>query len=188
MGEENSMKSRGSILVEAALIFPVIILVIVAMIYILVYMYHQTCLQSVINMVSERKGYYLAGSILTEDLVPENRLYYYFYRNSDLIENIEPCLKNYYQKYTLSRKQKIKMSFSHHLMYSQMEVIAYDTYSIPFLNHTDTEIRKRIKAVYYVHDEAEYVRNVDLVLNESFSEIDDIFEKAVQRSERIGKD
>jgi len=188
MRKECDMKNRGSIIIEAALIFPVMILVTVAMIYILVHMYQQTCLQSVINMVSERYGYYLGGNIIAEDLVPENRLYYYLHNSADLKKDVEPYLNNYYQKFTLSENQMVEMSHLQHPLFSQIEVIIHNTYKIPFFSETDKEIRKSTKAKYYIHDGAEYVRNVDLLINESYSDIDDIFKKAVQRSEKIGRD
>ncbi len=178
-------ENKGSILVEAALVFPIIILTLITTIYILIHMYQQTCLQSVVDMASEREGYYLAGTILTKDLKPENRLYYYLRDNQGILEDIEPYMDHYLRKYALSKNPKIKTRFICQLMYSQMEIMTHNTYIIPLFKSQEEKRNNETRAIYYVHDEAEYIRNADLILDEAYSGIDHIFEKAVQRSEKM---
>jgi len=181
-------ETRGGVLVEAALIFPIIILTLVTMIYILIHMYQQTCTQSIVDITSEREGYYLAGTISTQSLMPENRLYYYLRSNEGILEEVTPYVDKHFKKYVLTNDPKIKINFMRRLMYSQIEIMTYNTYSIPLFRINEKKLRNKTRGIYYVHDEAEYVRNVDLILDEAYSEIDHVFEESVRRLRKMEKE
>lgn len=163
-------------LVEAAIIYPIVILTLLAVIHILIHMYQQTCIQSVADLSAERGGRYISGTIVTKDF-NKQPLYYSFDQNSSQLEKIHHKTEEQIKQYALP--SMVKVTLEGNIISPKIHVLSKQRYGMSFLYHSK-EVKRRTESTYYIHDEAEYIRNIDLIIEMGYSAIDDIYKKAIE--------
>lgn len=160
-------------LLEAAVIYPIIILTLIAVIHILIHMYQQTCIQSVVDTTTEKGERYVSGTIITEDS-GEELLYYSLERSSSCLREIKSNTEEQIKRYALPLKVEVVLNGN--IANPKISVKSDHYYDVPFL-YDSKEVKNIAESTYYVHDEAEYIRNIDLILDIGYSAMSDIYKK-----------
>ncbi|NLK73419.1 MAG: pilus assembly protein [Clostridiales bacterium] len=182
------LNNRGSAMVETAIVFPLVIMTLIAVIFILIHMYNHTCTQSIVDMSSEKSGYYLTGTIESNYLPKaENRLYYSFENNTDELRSMKAYTAWYMERFSLNREKTVDAEYFYHFLCPRVEVSVQMPYDLPFFQKGQRTRNKTINGSYFIHYEAEFIRNMDLIADAAYEGIDNIFEEAAQKSKSIGK-
>lgn len=93
---------KGSLTVEAALVFPMVIFAVIALIFIIIYLHDATCLKTIVNETAEKmkmdinKQVSLEGNILSPTKKLSNGLYWRFNKENHIY--IEQKVSKYIKK------------------------------------------------------------------------------------------
>lgn len=175
--------SRGSLIVESALVLPVVIFSIIAVIYIVFSLYNQTCLFSLLNMSSEQGSYYLAGNLSIEgmsSLSREENLY----SNEEKRDDIERYVNEYMNHLSLSYDTSISIPTKKNSS-ALVKIVAMKGYRLPLMTDVYKRLDRQFISEYYVHDEAEYIRKMDIITDAAYSSITDVFNEAKIKHEEM---
>ena len=188
MKTNNYLHNRGSIVVEASLIFPIIFLAIVAVLYMCMFLYEKAYLQTLVNMTVQRgaatwnnpKKNTVLGSVAIGDL-KSSGLYWrlYDFDKSERIENIKDYITKRFGAYSvlnLFNKQKIdagksiEVNIQDSIVYKKLVVTVNLEYKIPagkFLKIFGLKEKMPIsvKAEAVINEPTEFIRNTDFVLD-----------------------
>ncbi len=185
--------NKGSTTIEAALIFPVIFLTIIALIYVSVFLYEQAYLKSLADRAAER------GAAIWKN--PESDMYISlvnlidfkyndpYWRLFDLNkdskeEKIEEYIKKSLDEYSILRSKKDQKSpmntteidFSaevkNYIVYKKLIVTVDKKFKLPLGNGLaflgiDNTIKISVKSEALVNEPAEFIRSTDLAIDMS---------------------
>lgn len=170
-------------MVEAALIMPLIMLVIVAIIYLLLNLYNLTCLQSIANISCERGSYLIVDNIKSSEMSADENS---FFRDKEIKKGvIQKNLGQGVEAFSLSCKQAY-VDIVPALGFSKLNIITIGIYRTPSLSDISKEVsNQRHVSTYYIHDEAELIRNIDLVKDSAYAAFSNVFDEASKRSETV---
>ncbi len=173
-------------LVEAAIVIPIVTLVLVGVIYILFNLYNTTSLQSAVHITCEKGSRYYSETIEGEhDWQIEATLYPYTNKE----RNIETLLMNHWIKRFNVSCADVEAHVNHQLGFSKIVMAYKEKHKSPMIN----QLGKNLVSLprldeFYIHDEAEYIRNIDLLEDAAYSAFENVFEEAKKRYESMELD
>jgi len=190
---------KGSIVIEAALIIPLIVLSIVAVMYIALLLYSHAYMQGTANWTVERGAamwnnknkHFETGKIEVHEL-NANGLYWRLADNSanEKIESIISYTKNKYKISNLltGSNRQIKVDFKDYVIYRKLVTDTQAEYTLPLGNILEIfgmskNYTIKAQAQASIDDPAEFVRNIDFILylkkqiEDAYPEIGNISEK-----------
>ena len=180
--KKRSMNNRGSITVEASIVFPVVFLAVIAIFYICMLMYQQTYVQSVANDAAERgaamwnspaKDMFMQrmSKIGIKDIQP----YWRFHDGSEagksnkVIQFINYRIEEY-SVMGKGNKAEIEFKPDDKIIYKKLIVVVTQKYKIPlsgllkpFGIGTEWEVTGKAEAV--ISEPVEFIRNTDFLLD-----------------------
>lgn len=179
----SQFNNKGHLLAEAALIMPLIMLVIVAIIYLLLNLYNLTCLQSVANISCERGSYLIGDNIKSNEMSLHEKSFLYSKQVKKGI--IQKNIDQGAEAFSLSCKEA-SVDIVPALGFSKLNINTVGIYQIPSLSNISKAVfnQSHVRS-YYIHDEAELIRNIDLVKDSAYAAFKNVFEEASKRSETL---
>ena len=183
------INKKGSFTVEASIVFSVVFLLVAALVYIFIIMYQYAFLQSTANKASNFGGYYYSekygtdyNSKLTSDL---------YWRILDTKAQLKKDELNKYISNSLEKSLVDLViysdnSLSHKFLLNQLNIRIETQYPLPIGNMFEkiglpSTLKMRAEANSNIYDNAEFVRNLDIVTD---------IKKCISNSDNkwIGKD
>jgi hypothetical protein len=179
--KEFGSSQKGSIVIEAVLIIPLIILSIVAIIYIALLLYSHAYIEGTANWAAERGAamwnnknkHFETGKIEVHEL-NANGLYWRLSDNSanEKIENIISYTQKKDNKSNLltGSNEEIAVDFKDYIIYKKIVANTQAEYTLPLGNLLEIfgmskYYTIRAQAQASVDDSTEFVRNIDFILN-----------------------
>jgi hypothetical protein len=179
---------KGSMIVEASLVVPIVILCIISVIYIAFILYQQTCLQALADITAERGAaiYTNPSKDMLMGKVSKNGLndaglywrLFGFDEQSMLLkvrQYLEPSNSNSILDNTrilasTHRGSSVKASTDNKVIYNKLVVSIEDTYKIPLGNLLSLfglrdSYTVSVKSEAVVNEPAEFIRNTDFILS-----------------------
>lgn len=186
----NLKRNKGSMTVEASLIFPVIFLAIIALIYITVFLYEQAYVKSIADRAVER------GAAIWKN--PESDMYIGLVELNDFKENdpywriydtnkatkeakiesyIENSLKNYSiflmrdKKGNMDKNQiTVEAKAKNYIVYKKLTVTVKKKFKLPIGNALsafgiDNIVEISAKSEALINEPAEFIRSTDLAMD-----------------------
>lgn len=167
-------------MVESALIMPIVMLTVVALIYILLSLYNLTCLQSSAHITCERGSYYVAGSIHPNNINASETI-----SKNDKEKVIETSMNHWITKFSLSCED-VKTKVVKQLGFSQVQVKTKGVYQKPSVwKIGTTNTNQNHLTTYYIHDEAEFIRNIDLIKDTAYAMFENVIDEAIKKQESM---
>ncbi len=183
------INKKGSFTVEASIVFSVVFLLVAALVYIFIIMYQYAFLQSTANKASNFGGYYYSEKYVTD---------YNSKLTSDLywriLDTKAQLKKDELNKYISNSLEKSLVdlviysdnSLSHKFLLNQLNIRIETQYPLPIGNMFEkiglpSTLKMRAEANSNIYDNAEFVRNLDIVTD---------IKKCISNSDNkwIGKD
>lgn len=180
------LNNKGVVLVEAAIVMPIVTLALVGVIYILMNLYNTTSLQSAVHITCEKGSRYFSETIEgEEDWQVEATINPYTNKE----HQIKIMLLNHWVKHFNVSYTGVETYVNHQIGFSQMVLKYQEIHHSPLLSQLGQKVDSswRVDA-YYVHDEAEYIRNIDLLEDAAYAAIENIFDTAKERYESMELD
>jgi hypothetical protein len=165
------INKKGSFTVEASIVFSVVFLLVAALVYIFIIMYQYTFLQSAANKTSNVGGYYYSdkygtecNSKLTSDL---------YWRTFDTKASHKKTQLNKYISKSLEKSIVDLATYSdntisYKFLLKQLNIRIETQYPLPIGNMFEifglpSTIKMRVEANSNIYDNAEFVRNLDII-------------------------
>lgn len=166
--------SRGSSIVEAALIFPVVIISLIAVVYIVVNLFMITCIRAGGDQSIEQTSYQLSGVVKTETENPKDKkLYYRFSDNGEFKKQIASSVKQSIKNISVyNSDEDISVDYTALAVYPRLELEIEKKYGLSKLWSESIDRKEKIQ--YCIHDECEFIRNIDLISDGIFKNFQSI--------------
>jgi hypothetical protein len=179
--------NRGSFTVEAALIFPMIFLIIAALIFLCMMLYQQVYMKAAIDYAANRGAAIWSnplkgiddGAVNKKDL-GKGGLYWqiYDFHKEDKKSSLKAYLKgtstksSYINKYNIINpsSQDISVDLEDFIVYKKLEITAVSKYKMPFggilkLFGSDGYYTIKSEANAVLNEPVEFIRNTDFILD-----------------------
>lgn len=154
--------------------FPIIIIALIAVLYIIINLFMITCIKAGGDEGIEQCSYQLSGVVINrpDDLLA-NQLYYRFSDNentkNELISRVEDAL-NRVSLY--SSPENISVEYGAFSIYPQLRMKISKNYNLSKL--WSASLGRNENIAYSIHDECEFIRNLDLISEGIFSSYQDM--------------
>ncbi|WDV46941.1 pilus assembly protein [Clostridiaceae bacterium M8S5] len=187
---ESLLSAKGSLTVEAAIVFPVVLFVIFIMLFMCFMLYQNAYLQSIADDIAHiSASNWNNVAKLQEHINNDLKCSLSLYSNSKLYWNIydtngndKLCLIKQYANNCmrignvidgkLPEQYRVEINLKNYVVYREINVVIRDSYKLPFRGFCKLfkinevyMIRKKAKAI--INDNAEFLRNVDFMLDVS---------------------
>lgn len=169
---------RGSLTVEAALIFPIVIFAVMCIIYIGIYLHDVTSLEVIVNETSDR--YQLAyakkidfdtGKALSDESRLDKGLYWRLTYNKSLNNNAQSYIKNQVKKRLIMNNEEIKtnIKLDNYILKKYITITVDKDFDLPvilinnLLKLRDANLHMCVDSRVFINDPCELIRNVNLI-------------------------
>ncbi len=183
------INKKGSFTVEAAIVFSVVFLLVAAIVYIFIIMYQYAFLQSAANEASNVGGYYYSDKYGTEcNSELSSDLYWRLFDTKALhkIAQLNKYISKSLEKSIVDLDIYSDNSLSYKFLLKQLNISIETQYTLPIGNMFEklglpSTLKMRAEANSNIHDNAEFVRNLDIITD---------IKKCISNSDNkwIGKD
>ncbi|OQA16024.1 MAG: TadE-like protein [bacterium ADurb.Bin363] len=184
----NLKSSKGSMTVEASLIFPVIFLIIIGLIYITIFLYEQAYVKSLADRAAERgaaiwknpKCDMQIGLVKLEDFEAKDPYWRFYDGDTDTKEdNIEVYIRNLFEDYSILKNRDssgkidgitVSAEVKNYIVYKKLTVKAIKSYNLPLGNALgifgiDRTVNISAKSEAIIYEPAEFIRSTDFIMD-----------------------
>ena len=175
-----SFDEKGSIVVEASLVFPIVFLAIIVIIYTCLLIYQKTYIQSLADMAAERGAAIwsnpakeISSGRVSKEELKSGGLYWRIFdlKSPERIKNIEEYLKKKLNAYNvLGSFRTVKVEIQDCIIYKKLVVSINDTYRIPVgkllrIFGLEENYNVFVKSEAVINEPVEFIRNTDFTLD-----------------------
>lgn len=166
------LTSKGSFTVEASIVFSVVFLLVAALVYIFIIMYQYAFLQSIANQTANEGAYYYVNQYNFNDTSASDfNLYWRIVDTSTEKEiKINSYISDKLEKSILKSNRSVDNDTSYKFLLKQLKINIEEQYTLPIGNlfmmfGVSPTLKLKAEAVSPLDDNAEFVRNLDLVID-----------------------
>lgn len=184
----NFNNNKGNMTVEAALIFPVIFLIIVALIYITIFLYEQAYVKSLADRAAERGAAVWKNREMNMDIglvkledFRDNDPYWrlYDYNKAAKEKNIEAYINSLLMDYSILKNRdpsgkitgiSVNAEVKNYIIYKKLSVNVIKSFNLPVGNALsmfgiDRTFTISAKSEALIYEPAEFIRTTDFIID-----------------------
>lgn len=168
-----NMTSKGSFTVEASIVFSVVFLLIATMVYVFIFMYQYAFLQSVANQTANAGAYYYVNQYGADYIFKSQSNLYWRAFDTESVEKKSKINSYIIKKLDFSILKSTKNAdndTSYKFLLKHLNINIEDQYPLPIGNlfkvfGISTTLSLKAESISPLDDNAEFVRNLDMVID-----------------------
>jgi len=178
---DGDSRRKGSITVEAAIVIPVVILSIVAIIYIVLIMFQKAYMQAVADDAASRgaaawnRSFNSLETLKVEkDSLGTRGLYWRIYdtEKASRQQAVEEYMNRKYERYGILREigRQSKVELKDYVIYKKLAVSMESSFRVPIsglldMFGIDSQYTIKVRSEAVVNEPVEFIRNTDFILD-----------------------